>query len=147
MAPSILLISVPHDTKTPQARLPTIPYLLRIDADEADIAELAGRMLYRQDPGGTYDPFSTGRFECAIKGSDGRVQGVRFRNDRPDPMPTYDEFLGFFKSLALCALGFDADDGRKLGLLACADALLALWQSDESRLRAGLTPPFTQPFL
>lgn len=148
MAPSIVLVSVPRGKDPTLARLPTVPYLLRVEADASDIADLAGHLLYNFDSrGDVYDPFSTGRFECSIKVSDGRVKSVRFRHDRPDPLPAYDEFLGFFKSLALCAKGFDDADQRKIGLYLCADALLSVWRSDEPRLRAGLTPPFANPAL
>jgi len=143
-----LIVSVPNDTLLANARLPTVPYFLGIDADETDLAILSAKLHYRRSlAGATHEPYATPRWECSLTWDDGRIDAVTFRPERPDPKHAYDELLEFLVTVTLFAGNLETDDRRKVGLLICGKSLLALWRDGESRLRPALTPPYRDAFI
>lgn len=122
--------------------LPTLPYLLRVEAEDPCPGRLLVDPIYRKAPRSGYQSLASSRWECEINDGDGRLGKVVYRDDRPEPTWPYGEFLGTLVSLSLFAEGLPPEDRRRIGLLICAKTLLRFWRDDERRLRDALRPPF-----
>ena len=122
--------------------LPTLPYMLRFEADDPDLGRLLVDPIYREAPRLGYQPFAGARWTCDINDGDGRIGKIVYRDDRESPRPPYDEFLATLVSVTLFAEGLAPDDRRQIGLLICAKTLLRFWRDDADRLRAAARTPF-----
>lgn len=124
------------------SRVPFVPHILRLEADDAKRALVRVAPIYIVPPRANYQPVSSGRWTCEINEEDGRMGVVSYQEGRTILSLPYDEFLATLNTLAFFGQGLQVNDPRRFGLLFCAKSLLRFWCINEDRLRSNLVPPF-----
>ena len=129
-------------TRSGVSRVPFVPQMLRLEADDEKQALLRVAPIYVVSPRSTYQPISSGRWTCEINEEDGRMGIATYQEGRTILSLPYDEFLATLNTIAFFGQGLQVNDQRKFGLLVCAKSLLQFWRNNEERLRSALVPPF-----
>lgn len=117
-----------------------IPYALRLEIGDPG-PHLAADIFYKPKLGLT-ESTNMARWSFAYDSGNGRLAGIGFHDDRPDPESAYDEMAEALERIRDCAKALPGDRAWHHGLMISAYLIAQDWFTRPEEIKAALKPPF-----